>query len=107
MNQTNKEERSSAEPGEKRARAKENIIQSDTSPTQCGERVSRGLNGVREAAPLANHPRWEPYGAVKLVDGLAGESPASADCPVGTVVISGDGAGDQTVESPEVKVLVG
>ena len=37
MNQTNKEERSSAETGEKRARAKENIIQSDTSPTQCGE----------------------------------------------------------------------
>jgi hypothetical protein len=26
MNQTNKEERSSAEPGEKRARAKENIV---------------------------------------------------------------------------------
>jgi hypothetical protein len=33
--------------------------------------------------------------AVKLVDDLAGESPASANCPVGTVVISGDGAGDQ------------
>jgi hypothetical protein len=45
--------------------------------------------------------------AVKLVDGLAGESPASADYPVGTVVISGDGAGDQTVESPDVNVLVG
>jgi hypothetical protein len=37
MSQTNKEERSSAEPGEKRARAKENIVQSDTSPTQSGE----------------------------------------------------------------------
>src|SRR5579863_7646190 len=37
MSQTNKEERSSAEPGEKRSRAKENIVQSDTSPTQCGE----------------------------------------------------------------------
>ena len=37
MNQTNKEERSSAESGEKRARAKENIAQSDTSLTQCGE----------------------------------------------------------------------
>jgi len=48
-----------------------------------------------------------PKRAVKLVDDLAGESPASADCPVGTVVISGDGAGDQTVESPEVNVLVG
>jgi hypothetical protein len=45
--------------------------------------------------------------AVKLVDDLAGESPASADYPVGTVVISGDGAGDQTVESPDVNVLVG
>ena len=31
-----------------------------------------------------------------LVDDLAGESPASASFPVGTVVISGDGAGDQT-----------
>src|ERR1700680_3493502 len=46
-------------------------------------------------------------GAVKLIDGLAGESPASASCPVGTVVISGDGAGDQTVGSPDVKVLDG
>src|ERR1700729_2700064 len=45
--------------------------------------------------------------AVKLVDDLAGESPASADYLVGTVVISGDGAGDQTVGSPEVNVLVG
>ena len=41
--------------------------------------------------------------AVKLIDGLAGESPASAGYPVGTVVISGDGAGDQTVGSPEVR----
>ena len=44
---------------------------------------------------------------MKLIDGLAGESPASADYPVGTVVISGDGAGDQTVGSPDVNVLVG
>jgi hypothetical protein len=48
-----------------------------------------------------------PVSAVRLVDDLAGESPASASCPVGTVVISGDGAGDQTVGSPEVNVLVG
>jgi len=48
-----------------------------------------------------------PVSAVKLVDDLAGESPASANYPVGTVVISGDGAGDQTVESPEVNVLDG
>jgi hypothetical protein len=45
--------------------------------------------------------------AVKLIDGLAGESPASAGCPVGTVVISGDGAGDPTVGSPDVNVLDG
>jgi hypothetical protein len=45
--------------------------------------------------------------AVKLIDGLAGESPASAGYPVGTVVISGDGAGDQTVGSPDVDVLDG
>jgi hypothetical protein len=42
MNQTNKEERSSAEPGEKRVRAKENIVQPNTSPTQSGKRVSQG-----------------------------------------------------------------
>ena len=38
---------------------------------------------------------------------LAGESPASGTYPVATVVISGDGAGNQTVGSPEVKVPVG
>ena len=45
--------------------------------------------------------------AVKLVDDLAGESPAGADCPVGTVDISGDGLGDQAVGSPDVNVLDG
>jgi hypothetical protein len=45
--------------------------------------------------------------AVKLVDDLAGESPASVNFPVGAVVISGGGAGDQTVGSPEVNDLVG
>jgi hypothetical protein len=51
--------------------------------------------------------RHWPVSAVKLVDDLAGESPAGANCPVGTVVISGDGKGDQTVESPEVNALDG
>jgi hypothetical protein len=37
MNQTNKEEQSSAEPGEKRARAKENIVSFHTRRTQRGE----------------------------------------------------------------------
>ncbi len=50
MNQSNKGEQSSAEIGEGRAQAKENIVQSDTSPTPSGERVSQGLGGVREAA---------------------------------------------------------
>jgi len=36
----------------------------------------------------------------------AGERPVGGNCPVATVVISGGGAGDQSVESPEVKVLV-
>src|SRR5215471_12169479 len=37
----------------------------------------------------------------------SGESPAGGNCPVATVVIPGGGAGDQSVESPGVKVLVG
>ena len=44
---------------------------------------------------------------MKLVDVLAGESPVGANRPVGTVVISDDGAGDQTVGSSEVNGLVG
>ena len=58
MNQPNKEERSSAEAGEKRVRAKENIIQPHTSPTQSGERVSQGLNGVRETAKKRRQERF-------------------------------------------------
>src|ERR1700723_1214994 len=58
MNQTNKEERSSAEPGEKRVRAKENIVQPNTSPTQSGKRVSQGLSGVREAAKKRRQERF-------------------------------------------------
>ncbi len=49
----------------------------------------------------------ETSGAAMLVGMLAGESPVRGTYPVATVVISGDGAGDQSVESPEVKVLVG
>ena len=58
MNQTNKEESSSAESGEKRARAKENIVQPNTSPTQSGGRVSQGLSGVREAAKTKRQERF-------------------------------------------------
>src|ERR1700730_3928411 len=58
MNQTNKEERSSAEPGEKRVRAKENIVQPNTHPTQSGERVSQGLSGVQEVAKKRRQERF-------------------------------------------------
>jgi hypothetical protein len=37
----------------------------------------------------------------------SGERPGRENCPVVSVVISGGGAGDQTVESPEVQVPVG
>ena len=42
-----------------------------------------------------------------LVDVLVGESPTRGTCPVAPVVIAGGGAGDQSVGSPAVKVLVG
>jgi RNA-directed DNA polymerase len=58
MNQSNKEDLSSAEAGEGRVRAKENIAQSNTSPTQSGERVSRGLRGVREVAKARKQERF-------------------------------------------------
>ena len=45
--------------------------------------------------------------AAKLVEVLADERSARETCPVVPVAISGGGAGDQTVESPEVQVLVG
>jgi len=50
MNQPNKEAQASAEAGEGRPRPKENTGQPHTPPAQNGERVSQGLNGVRQAA---------------------------------------------------------
>src|SRR5271168_2163048 len=70
MNQTNKEERSSAEPGEKRVRAKENIVQPNTNPTQSGELVSQGLGGVREVARKRRQERFTAllhHGSVDLL----------------------------------------
>src|SRR5450631_3781739 len=58
MNQPNKEGQPSAEAGEGRARAKENIVQSNTSPTQSGERVPQGLRGVRQAAKRRKQERF-------------------------------------------------
>jgi len=47
------------------------------------------------------------YVAAKPAAVLADERSARETCPVVPVAISGGGAGDQSVESPEVKVLVG
>jgi RNA-directed DNA polymerase len=58
VNLSNKEEQSSAEAGEERARAKENIVQSNTSPTQSGERVNQGLRGVRQVARERKQERF-------------------------------------------------
>ena len=58
VNLSNKEEQSSAEEGEERARAKENIVQSNTSPTQSGERVNQGLRGVRQVARERKQERF-------------------------------------------------
>ena len=57
MNQPNNEDPSSMDVGEGRAWAKENIVQSDTSPTQSGKRVSQGLSGVRKAAKVRKQER--------------------------------------------------
>jgi len=58
VNLSNKEEQSSAEMGEGRARAKENIGPSNTSPTQSGKRVSQGRHGVRQAARERKQERF-------------------------------------------------
>jgi hypothetical protein len=44
--------------------------------------------------------------AAMLAVSLVGESPIGGDCPVATVVLSGDGEGDQPVGSPEENVFV-
>ena len=58
VNLSNKEGQTSAEIGEGRARAKENIVPSHTRPTQSGERVSQGLSGVRRAAKERRQERF-------------------------------------------------
>jgi RNA-directed DNA polymerase len=58
VNLSNKEGQTSAEIGEGRARAKENIAPSHTRPTQSGERVSQGLSGVRQAARERRQERF-------------------------------------------------
>jgi len=58
MNLPNNEEQFSAEVGEGRMRAKENIVQSSTRPTQSGGRVSQGLRGVRKVARERKQERF-------------------------------------------------
>ena len=47
-----------AEAGEGRAQTKENIVPSHRHPTQSGQRVSQGLNGVRKAAKERKQERF-------------------------------------------------
>ena len=58
VNQPNKEGQPSAEVGEGRAQTKENIVQSNTPPTQSGKRMSQGLSGVRQAAKERKQERF-------------------------------------------------
>jgi hypothetical protein len=52
----------------------------------------RNGNPTRDLQMAADRTR--PHSAAMLADSLAGENPARGTCPVATVVISGDGAGD-------------
>ncbi|MDQ6699971.1 MAG: group II intron reverse transcriptase/maturase [Acidobacteriota bacterium] len=58
MKQPNKEGQPSAEAVEGRRRPKENDAQPNTQPTQSGERVSQGLNGVRQVARERKQERF-------------------------------------------------
>src|SRR6266852_3630189 len=58
MNQPNKEGPPSAEVGEGRAQTEENIVPSSMRPTQSGNRMSQGLNGVRRAAKERKQERF-------------------------------------------------
>jgi len=58
VKQANKETRVSAESVEERAQTKENDAESNTSPTQSGERVSQGLSGVRQVARERKQERF-------------------------------------------------
>ena len=50
VNQSNKEGKPSAEVGEERVQAIENIVPSNVLPTQSGNCMSQGLAGVRQEA---------------------------------------------------------
>ena len=58
VNQPNKAAIAAAEAGEGRAQMKENIGQPRMLPTQSGNRMSRGLDGVRKAARERKQERF-------------------------------------------------
>jgi RNA-directed DNA polymerase len=58
VNRPNKEGQPLAEVGEGRAQTEENIGQSRMSPTQCGNGMSLGLDGVRQAASVRKQERF-------------------------------------------------
>jgi RNA-directed DNA polymerase len=58
VNLPNNGEQFPAEVGEGRVRAKENIVQSNTRPTQSGVKVSQGLRGVRKVARERKQERF-------------------------------------------------
>jgi RNA-directed DNA polymerase len=58
VNQPNKERQLSAEAGEGRAQTEENIVQPHMRPTQSGNRMSQGLDGVRRAAKERKQERF-------------------------------------------------
>jgi RNA-directed DNA polymerase len=58
VNQPNKGGQPTAEAGEGRAQAGENIIRSHMPPTQSGTRMSQGLNGVRRVASVRKQERF-------------------------------------------------
>ena len=57
MKGSNKEGKPTAESPEGRPETKENVQQSHMRPTQSGQRMSQGLEGVRRAGFDATHPR--------------------------------------------------
>ena len=58
MNRPNKEGQPSAEAGEGRVQTEENIVRSHMSPTQSGNGMSLGLDGVRQAASVRKQERF-------------------------------------------------
>ena len=50
-----------AEVAEGRPVTKENIMESNTQPTQSGERVSQGLHGVRQKAKENKQERFTAF----------------------------------------------